>query len=274
MKGMSNTYAWVFGNIRVDPTDENTIYTLALGVSVSRDGGKTFGRIVATAAAGGVPAAGGGSRGGGRGGAGGDNHAMWIDPKNPKFMLSGNDSGFRVSTDGGQTWRRADLPTETVFDMAYDMDTPFRVYGSVQDHGSYRGVVDISDGRENSEGRFAWEGAPGGEYTQHAIDPRNPNIVYSGKLTRTDYSVPAAPAAAVAAAGGGPRGAAAAAAPTGPQRDTNIRPTIAPATIRCACRSSRRSSSRRTIPTRSTSARSISSARAIAATRGRSSPAT
>ena len=45
MKGMSNTYAWVFGNIRVDPTDENTIYTLALGVSVSRDGGKTFGRI-------------------------------------------------------------------------------------------------------------------------------------------------------------------------------------------------------------------------------------
>ena len=39
------SYAWVFGNIRVDPTDENTIYTLALGVSVSRDGGKTFGRI-------------------------------------------------------------------------------------------------------------------------------------------------------------------------------------------------------------------------------------
>jgi hypothetical protein len=34
MKAMSNTYAWVFGNIRVDPTDENTIYTLALGVSV------------------------------------------------------------------------------------------------------------------------------------------------------------------------------------------------------------------------------------------------
>src|SRR6187401_2460126 len=45
MKGMSNTYAWVFGNIRVDPTDENTIYTLALGVSVSRDGGKTFARF-------------------------------------------------------------------------------------------------------------------------------------------------------------------------------------------------------------------------------------
>src|SRR4029078_1243311 len=45
MRAMSNAYAWVFGNIRVDPTDENTIYTLALGVSVSRDGGKTFARF-------------------------------------------------------------------------------------------------------------------------------------------------------------------------------------------------------------------------------------
>ena len=43
-----------------------------------------------------------------------------------------------TSSDGGQTWRRADLPTVTVFSMAFDMDTPFRVYGSVQDHGSYR----------------------------------------------------------------------------------------------------------------------------------------
>ena len=61
MKGMSNTYAWVFGNIRVDPTDENTIYTLALGVSVSHDGGKTFGRMGAPppgAVAGGPPVAG------------------------------------------------------------------------------------------------------------------------------------------------------------------------------------------------------------------------
>src|SRR6186713_2221104 len=184
MKGMSNTYAWVFGNIRVDPTDENTIYTLALGVSVSRDGGKTFGRIGQPPP--GVPAA--TPAAGGRGGSGGDNHAMWIDPKNPLFIVLGNDSGFRTSSDGGQTWRRADLPTVTVFSTAFDMDTPFRVYGSVQDHGSYRAPIDISGGRENLKA-IPWEGAPGGEYTSHAVDPRNPNIVYSGKLTRTDYSV-------------------------------------------------------------------------------------
>jgi photosystem II stability/assembly factor-like uncharacterized protein len=221
MKGMANTYAWVFGNIRVDPTDENTVYTLALRVSVSHDGGKTFGLVGAPppgAVAGGPPAAGAPPQAGRGANVGGDNHAMWIDPKNTKFMLVGNDGGFRISQDGGQSWRRADLPTETAFDMAFDMDTPFRVYGAFQDHGSFRGVVDLSKGRDNLS-PTAWENAPGGEYCEHAIDPRNPNIVYSGKLDRTDFSIPAAPRGQGA---GGGRGAAT--PPTGPQRDTNIRP--------------------------------------------------
>ena len=228
MKGMSNTYAWVFGNIRVDPTDENTVYTLALGVSVSRDGGKTFGRIggpppgappAAPPAAGAPLPAGGGGRG-----VGGDNHAMWIDPKDNKFILVGNDGGFRISTDGGQSWRRADLPTVTVFSMAYDMDTPFRVYGSVQDHGSYRAQIDLRSGRENLKA-IPWESAPGGEYTEHAVDPTNPNILYSGKLTRTDYSIAAPPRGG---GGGGAGRGAGAEAPTGPQRDKNIRPPVGP----------------------------------------------
>jgi photosystem II stability/assembly factor-like uncharacterized protein len=101
------------------------------------------------------------------------------------------------------------------------MDTPFRVYGSFQDHGSFRGVVDLRNGRENLA-PIAFESAPGGEYCTHAIDPRNPNIVYSGKLTRTDFSIPAA-----AGRGGGGAAGRGAAAPAGPQRDTNIRPPTA-----------------------------------------------
>ena len=227
MRAMSNTYAWVFGNIRVDPTDENTVYTLALGVSVSNDGGRTFrrigtpppGAVAAAPPAAGAPPAGAVAQGGRGANIGGDNHAMWIDPKNTNFMLSGNDSGFRVSTDHGQTWRRANLPTQTAFSMAFDMDTPFRVYGSFQDHGSYRGVVDISKGRDNLQ-PAAWESAPGGEYCEHAIDPRNPNIVYAGKLTRSDFSI-----AGGGRGGGGAAGAAG--APAGPQRDTNILPRTA-----------------------------------------------
>jgi photosystem II stability/assembly factor-like uncharacterized protein len=214
VKMMGQSYAWVFGNIRVDPTDENTIYTLALGVSVSRDGGKTFGRLGAAWPGG--PAAGSGSRN-----MGGDNHGLWIDPKNPHYLVLGNDQGFRTSSDGGQTWRMAALPVQTVFSMNYDMGTPFKVYASVQDHGAYRAAIDLSNGRENLK-PMAWESAPGGEYTQHAVDPTNPNILYSGKLDRTDYSIPATPR-------GGGAGAPPGAAPTqaAPERTKNIRPPVA-----------------------------------------------
>ena len=234
VRAIGASYAWVFGNIRVDPTDENTVYTLALGMSVSRDGGKTFGRLGAPWP--GAPPPAPPATTGGRGtGSGGDNHGMWIDPKNPHFLVLGNDSGFRTSTDGGQTWRRADLPVQTIFSMNFDMDTPFRVYASVQDHGAFRAPIDISNGRENLKA-IPWESAPGGEYTQHAVDPRNPNIVYTGKLDRIDYSIAAAPrgagGGAAGRAGGGAAGGAVTppvpAAPPLPQRSTNIRPTIAP----------------------------------------------
>src|SRR5262249_51304607 len=96
LRNSGGTYSWVFRNVRVDPTDENTVYTLALGVSVSHDGGKTWGRMgapqagapavagVAPPVAGAPPVVGttplaGTGGGGGRGGPGGDNHAMWID---------------------------------------------------------------------------------------------------------------------------------------------------------------------------------------------------
>ena len=95
VKAMGASYAWVFGNIRVDPTDENTVYTLALGNSVSRDGGKTWARLGA-AWPGGPPAGTGGR------GQGGDNHGLWIDPKSPHTLYLSNDSGFRISNECGQ----------------------------------------------------------------------------------------------------------------------------------------------------------------------------
>ena len=221
VQSVGASYGWVFGNIRVDPTDENTIYCLGLFVTVSHDGGKTFTRFTGPPRDPNAPAPATAAGGFGRGGPGGDNHGMWIDPKNTKFMLSANDSGFRVTTDGGASWKRADLPTSTYFDIAYDMDKPFRVYGSVQDHGSYRAPIDLSNGVAGLT-PIAWENAPGGEYTEHQIDPTNPNIVYSDSLVRTDYSVPAAGGrGGGGGCGGGGRGAT---APTGPQRNTCIRP--------------------------------------------------
>ncbi len=42
MERHSNTYGWVFGQVRVDPNDADTVYTMGLSLNVSTDGGKTF----------------------------------------------------------------------------------------------------------------------------------------------------------------------------------------------------------------------------------------
>ena len=170
----SATYGWVFGQMRVDPNDENTIYTMGLGLNVSDDGGKTY-RVLR--------------------GMHGDHHGLWIDPDNSNYIVNVNDGGIVISYDKGKTWRQFlhNLPVCQFFNIAYDMDTPFRVYGSMQDHGSYRGVIELSQGR-NRIPVVEFEGAPGGEGSSHAIDPTNPNIVYSagfyGGIDRTDLSVP------------------------------------------------------------------------------------
>jgi photosystem II stability/assembly factor-like uncharacterized protein len=172
MERVSGTYGWVFGQIRVDPNDENTVYIMGLGLNVSTNAGKTFSRVQ-------LP--------------GGDLHALWIDPENSNNLLNGNDQGFVISYDKGKSWRRfADLiPAVQFFNVAFDMDEPFRVYGSIQDHGSRRGVIDSSKGRDKIP-PVEFTNAPGGEGSHHAIDPTDPNTVYSagfyGNISRTDFS--------------------------------------------------------------------------------------
>ncbi len=169
---LCNTYGWVFGQITVDPTDENRLYIMGVSMAVSEDGGQSWERARTS---------------------GGDNHGLWIDPEDNNYMILNNDQGVHITHDQGETWKSSynNLPAVQFFNVNYDMDTPFHVYGSVQDHGSRKGIVDLSQGRDNIPA-VDWERAPGGEGSNHAIDPTNPNIVYSagfyGNITRTDIS--------------------------------------------------------------------------------------
>jgi photosystem II stability/assembly factor-like uncharacterized protein len=178
MERHSGTYGWVFGQVRVDPNDENTVYTMGLGLNVSNDGGKTFRPLR---------------------GMHGDHHGLWIDPGNSDYLVNANDGGIVISYDKGKTWRQFthNLPVCQFFNIAFDMDTPFKIYGSMQDHGSYRTAVDLSQGRDRIRPK-EFDGAPGGEGSSHAIDPSNPNIVFAasfyGTIFRTDFSTPGAPA--------------------------------------------------------------------------------
>jgi len=170
MRRLSATYGWVFGQMRVDPTDPETIYVMGLGLNVSRDGGQSFERLR---------------------GMHGDHHALWIDPRNPRYLINGNDGGTAISHDGGRTWDTSEpnLPAVQFYNLAIDTAEPFRVYGSVQDHGSFSRAVDLSRGL----GGLApgeWDRAPGGEASFQAADPTDPGTVYAegfyGSVFRQD----------------------------------------------------------------------------------------
>jgi hypothetical protein len=189
----------------------NTVYVQALNTNVSHDGGATFARY---------------------GGSGGDNHRMWIDPDQPLTTYIAHDGGFTMTDDGGQTRKSARGINGTQFyNVEVDNAAPFHIYGSVQDTGSHRATLDASHGWSAIE-PLSWDGAPGGEGSNQAIDLTNPNIVYShgyyGNFTRADYGQPIAPTPPAPAGGAGANGAGRSGPPRGGRGSAftskNIRP--------------------------------------------------
>ena len=175
MERHSATYGWVFGQIRVDPNDENTLYTMGLMLNQSTDGGKTFKSLRGPHV---------------------DHHGLWIDPANSNYLLNVQDGGLTISYDKGKTWKYPveELPLAQFFNLGYDFSTPFRVFGSIQDHGSYYGVVDLSRGRDRVPVN-EFKDILGGEGTSHAMNPVDNNTVYAsnfyGALARAEmYNYP------------------------------------------------------------------------------------
>jgi photosystem II stability/assembly factor-like uncharacterized protein len=175
LERFAGTYGWVFGQIRVDPTNPEVVYIMGVPIAKSTDGGKTFNMMRP-------------DRGSERNH--GDHHALWIDPTDPNYLINGNDGGVVVSYDGGKTLNNFFdvIPTTQFYNITYDMNTPYNVIGSVQDEGSFMASVKNSFGSKDPSIQ-QWRDAPGGEGTIHAVDPSNPSLVYSstfyGRLTRS-----------------------------------------------------------------------------------------
>ena len=174
LERFSGTYGWVFGQIRVDPTNENVVYIMGVPMAKSTDGGKTFNAIRPERTSEWIHS---------------DNHDIWIDPTDPNYILNANDGGAMASYDGGKNWNNFFdvLPTTQFYNITYDMSTPFNIIGSAQDHGSFMASIKSNYGVKDSSIKM-WKRAPGGEGTIHAVDPTDPNLIYSstfyGRLTR------------------------------------------------------------------------------------------
>ncbi|MGM0932055.1 MAG: VPS10 domain-containing protein [Bacteroidota bacterium] len=128
-----------YAEIYVAPNNENRIYSIFTFVNVSEDGGKSFEEL--------MPAYGADN------GIHPDHHAWYIHPENPDFMIDGNDGGLNITRDGGETWHFAEnIPVGQFYHVAVDNETPYNVYGGMQDNGSWKGpgYVWKSQGIRNS----------------------------------------------------------------------------------------------------------------------------
>jgi photosystem II stability/assembly factor-like uncharacterized protein len=168
MENHSATYGWVFGQIRVDPNDPGTIYSLGIWLNQSFNSGETFTDIREIHA---------------------DHHGLWIDPDNSNYLLSAHDGGVSVSYDQGKNWRSLieELPLAQFYNIEFDYAEPFRVYGSIQDHHSFYSEVDISHGKDRIR-PTAWKYTLGAEGSTHIVDPRDNNTIlaslFYGKLAK------------------------------------------------------------------------------------------
>jgi photosystem II stability/assembly factor-like uncharacterized protein len=114
----------------------------------------------------------------------GDNHDVWINPRNSNYLIQANDGGANVSLDGGQTWStQANQPTAEIYQVAVDDQFPYRIYGAQQDNTTVIvPSLPLGDGQEYRAG-------PGCETGPIIPKLRDPNVVWGGckgQFTRLD----------------------------------------------------------------------------------------
>jgi photosystem II stability/assembly factor-like uncharacterized protein len=161
---------WYYMHIIADPRDENVVYIMDVEAFKSTDGGHLFNKVK-------VPH--------------GDNHGLWIDPRDTRRMIAANDGGVTVTLDGGKNWTPQDnQPTAQFYHVTTDTAVPYRVYGAQQDSGT---VAIASRSDEGAIDRQDWYDVGGGEAGYIAPYPADPNIVYAadyqGNITRFDKHI-------------------------------------------------------------------------------------
>jgi photosystem II stability/assembly factor-like uncharacterized protein len=151
--------AWYYVHLTADPVDGNTVYVNNLSFYKSIDGGHTFSTIDTPH---------------------GDNHDLWIDPKNNKRMIQGNDGGANVSYNGGASWSTIyNQPTAQFYHIATDNREPYYVYGTQQDNSS------VAVPSSTNHSGIAWADcyiAGTGESGYIVPHPDDYNIVYVGAI--------------------------------------------------------------------------------------------
>lgn len=155
-----NASGQYFNELYCDPVDVNKVYSIDTYSQVTTDGGKTWKQV-------------------GLDERHVDDHAMWIDPTNTNHFFIGGDGGTYITYDGGKHYSHVgNLPTSQYYRVAVDNAKPFyNLYGGTQDNNSHGGPSQTTN--EKGIPNQDWIVTVGGDGFWAAIDPTNPNIVYS-----------------------------------------------------------------------------------------------
>jgi photosystem II stability/assembly factor-like uncharacterized protein len=152
-----------FAELQVHPANPDVVYAGNTASYRSTDGGLTWTSV--------------------KGAPGGDDyHRIWINPEQPDIMLFAADQGATITVNGGKTWSSwYNQPTAQFYHVTTDNQFPYWVYGGQQESGAI-GIASRGNGGQIT---FRdWMGVGADEYAYVAPDPKNPDIIYGGRITR------------------------------------------------------------------------------------------
>ncbi len=148
--------------ITVDPKNEKVVYSCSTVFWRTEDAGLNWTAV--------------------RGAPGGDDYQKsWVNPNNPNIILLVSDQGGVVSANRGQSWSNwYNQPTAAMYHVTADNAFPYRLCGGQQDSGSACVESRSMDGEITFHD---WHPVDIEEYGEAAPDPKNPDLVYGGKVT-------------------------------------------------------------------------------------------
>jgi len=163
LEGVYFTYGYYFGTVAVSPVNPDKVFIAGYPVLMSTDGGKNFKQIDGENC---HP----------------DYHRIWINPRNDRHLITGNDGGLNISYDDGKSWFKANNPAVGQFyAIEVDNDKPYHVYGGLQDNGTWTGPSNHTESTAwQQSGDYAYKGIGDGDGMQVQVDTRRNETVYLG----------------------------------------------------------------------------------------------
>lgn len=154
LQGMCSYFGWYFGQVRVDPLNENRVYVMGVDMFRTDDGGQNWNHIAGYFNFYDIHV---------------DHHAMTFNPANGR-ILQGNDGGLYESFDYGNTWVKINnLPITQFYEIEFDHQNPDIIYGGTQDNNSIGTQTGMTDD---------WMAFLGGDGFYVVVDYTDPYTFY------------------------------------------------------------------------------------------------